>query len=256
MNWLSTKEIKRRAKKSPEEALNVSIQEWEDKCETIRTGGEVRVGGYYCGLCARTDYFDKDCSSCCLDDGEGIGDCCQEYQDFLDDKSLPNAEAMLNRLYCERGKMYGKATKKEPKKEKVELRRGDYGIVPSGVNINKPHFVVADPANLNPRSGYWLDEKGRQSCGYDSTNGKLITDKNNIFDDLKRNAEDLREFDRANQKCGYNKFKVKLCGKAVDFFTSSDGYNCFEINDAVDLHQKLGQLIATAKRDQAKKNKK
>ncbi len=137
MNWLSQEEIKRRAAISPEEALNVSIEEWESKCEAVKIGQHVRRGFDYCGLCQRYNpcCSGEGCENCCLylgDDNidccQEYIDCCQEYQDFSDEKSLPNAQAMLNRLYMERGKRYGKEGKETKfdkevcKKEKVEPR--------------------------------------------------------------------------------------------------------------------------------------
>ena len=243
MNWLSTEEIKRRAKKSPEEALNVSIQEWEDKCETIRTGGEVRVGGYYCGLCARTDYFDKDCSSCCLDDGEGIGDCCQEYQDFFDDKSLPNAEAMLNRLYCERGKMYGKATKKEPKKEKVKLRHGDYGYEGG---LSRILLEAMSGSKFSAGIGCCMPQEG-------SAIGNPTIILGNIFDDLKRNSEDLREFKMRTYHGGTLVAEIDG-GNDIAFTLPITSQASANIKEATEYHQKLGQLIATAKRQETEKD--
>ena len=118
MNWLSTEEIKRRAKESPEEALNVSIEEWMNKCEAIEVKQYVRTGREYCGLCQRHNpkCGGDGCEHCYIYNNDDDIDCCQEYQNFCDNKSLPNAQAMLNRLYLERGKRYGKETKKVCKK--------------------------------------------------------------------------------------------------------------------------------------------
>lgn len=67
----------------------------------------------------------------------------------------------------------------------------------------------------------------------------------NIFDDLRRNSKDLREFSR---RCPGNKFEVCLSGGCIDFYIESN-YASLGMIEAYDAYQKLGQLIATAKRD-------
>lgn len=250
MNWLSTEEIKRRAEISDEEALHVSIEEWERKCNALEAGiGFSRFGSSYCGLCHRKDYLDKPCSLCVLqkEHKDNEIDCCYEYQAFCENKTLPNAQAMLNRLYLERGKRYGKGAA-QPK----ELRHGDCGIVPAGAGNQSPHPVLADPKNLDYNTGYWLNENGEDSCAYCSRNGEKITDRYNIFDDLERNSKDLEEFE-VEWPGGY-KFSAKLlddncgheyCGAKIKI---ESGSSCYTFKKIVEIHQKLGQLIATAKR--------
>jgi len=66
---------------------------------------------------------------------------------------------------------------------------------------------------------------------------------------LKKHYPGLRTFVRAAQK-SHNKFEVVLCDSGlIDFYT--EGFSSFSLEHAIDLHQKLGQLIATAKRKEA-----
>ena len=69
------------------------------------------------------------------------------------------------------------------------IRHGDYGIVPGGLLGDEKTPVLADPKNTNFRYDYWLREDGRKICGYDSINGRKITNRGNIFDDMKRNLK-------------------------------------------------------------------
>ena len=79
--------------------------------------------------------------------------------------------------------------------EKPKLRHGDYGIVPRGMHKEGPHPVLADPTNLCFNDGYWKDEDGHISCSYGCYNGREITNRGNIFDDLKAISKSLHEFE-------------------------------------------------------------
>ncbi len=263
MKWLSTEEIKRRAAISPEEALNVSIEEWEEKCEAIRRGEEARTGGEYCGVCIRANILNDGqhntkCKMCCLNT-PGVN-CCQEYENFVSDETLPNAQAMLNRLYMERGKSYPageaqpyKEPKKEPcKEEKPELRHGDYGFSDENhprlylTDKGKPIHVQADDTFLG--ADKWFAGKMDE--------GGIVL--GNIFDDLKRNAEDLRGFEIAN---GTKEGSLKITPWLGSCFewkieTPSRYTMGWTTKELIEIHQKLGQLIATAKREQNSSYKK
>ncbi len=81
----------------------------------------------------------------------------------------------------------------------------------------------------------------------------------NIFDDLKRNSEDLEEFEVKSKRTS-GKFRAKL--QSVDKYGATQPLGAtpelimwletecghVSIEEAAEIHQKLGQLIATAKR--------
>ena len=235
MNWLSQEEIKRRAEISDEEALNVSIEEWEGKCEAVKNEECARLGSVYCGLCQRHN------SSQCGGDGcgncgihtEGIGNCCQEYVNFCKDKTSPNAQAMLNRLYLERGKRYGKEPKKECKKEKPkELRRWDYGT-----NGRQYWIKICDEV-------YCLGS-GRKDVSAFPDSHFAPNQTGNLLDDLERNSKDLKEF--THDRTTYT-LKDDGC---VD--TQHEGEDRWILNEPEKTHQLLGQMLAFAKR-KAKKD--
>lgn len=87
-------------------------------------------------------------------------------------------------------------------------------------------------------------------------NGSLLGDiatiktkLGNIFDDLKRNSEDLREFEVIPSGCDRHGFAAKLGCSCILMGEIGDPW-FFCIDEAIEVHQKLGQLIATAKRKQ------
>lgn len=248
MNWLSQEEIKRRAEISDEEALNVSIEEWEMKCEAVKKGKEVRTGGRYCGVCVRAGNLtgDSDCSKCCLDSGSDIN-CCPEYETFINDETLSNAQAMLNRLYLERGKRYGKP-EKECKKEKPELRHGE--IVQNCPGA--PCYLAIEQDPKSDKIDIWgirPDGKGFINGTVRKTDSYYKSVDQNIFDDLKRNAEDLEEFSRGDLagNHGGNSFRVVICGSTIDLHTS-DRYFALADSEVDAFVQKLNQARATKKR--------
>ncbi len=244
MNWLSTEEIKRRAKISPEEALNVSVEHWEQICEAIKMGENIatRYSGEECGLCQRyhTAFSGKGCQECFLSDKEHAWPCCCEWKDFHESHTSNNAQAMLNRLYMERGKIYGRAAlpyKKECKKEEVELRHGDYGD-----EGHDSWIKIYDKI-------WWLKGQKAFSCLVDKA---FKNRTGNILDDLKRNAEDLREF------------KMDVLSQISSIYISSTKRINLEIingcktlymslEDATKIAHAILQEVATAKRDSSYK---
>ena len=256
MNWLSQEEIKRRAKESPEEALNVSIEGWEQKCEVLEQGGN--VSGHYstgnCGLCERFHQSNgRACPGCVLDDGNAgkSSACCQEFQNFINSPTLTNAQTMLNRLYLERGKRYGQPKKEPCKTEKPkELRHGDYGY-----RDNKPviMFKGNDYSTVEQGKHFQAGADMVFSNSMESHTGGYAK-LGNIFDDLERNSKDLEEFE---YELGGVSMCIRLHGKGISWGrTLAFGAQMQEpnIEKVIKYHQKLGQLIAYAKRQEAKKD--
>lgn len=149
-------------------------------------------------------------------------------------------------LETAKNKLKGFLGKCKPK----ELRHGDWWYTNSnkhGINIylkqyNEPYadcVALSDCLITNIGSSY----KGEPIEG-------------NIIDDLKRNAEDLKEFSRnnlANANSADNPFTIEINGSCVDF-RFPERYCSFYVDEAQEFHQKLGQLIAKVKREQTKKD--
>lgn len=135
------------------------------------------------------------------------------------------------------------------KEEKPELRHGDYGYDKNGIG----RLVIDNQGSGRRRTavknGLW------ENLG-DEWPANEATVLGNIFDDLKRNAEDLEEFCRKDldTNCvGGNPFVVKIEGSSISFRLPKN-YCAFGFTEAQEIHRKLGQLIATAQRQQAKRD--
>ena len=136
---------------------------------------------------------------------------------------------------------------KKPKPEpKPELRHGDYGHYKDG--------------------GLWWAWK-RQGClelfGTIQGSGrpaKLILDKvidGNFVDDLERNKVDLKEFRVVGKNPG-DRVVIELYTDKHSIDNTyicivESGHSHFSLEQAAEIHQKLGQMLAYAKR-QSKQN--
>lgn len=129
------------------------------------------------------------------------------------------------------------------KPDKPKLRHGDYGYDKSG-----KFTLVCKEAEGVLRAGR---EEGFLECmpieNLDSHLPETIL--GNIFDDLKRNSEDLKKFTvyGDNDPEDNAVFKAEYDGTHIWLASTTDGAY-FEVADIVRIHQKLGQLIATARR--------
>lgn len=137
------------------------------------------------------------------------------------------------------------------KKEKVELRHGDYGYDEDGGCL-----LIESSKPVNSNCQFIARDEREELCG-SIIGGKHISRKfapiGNIFDDLKHNAKNLREFevsglydgvDGKTFRCNYNPTN----GELWMIIQSSSSY--FPLDKAQEIQQKLGQVIATAKRHQ------
>lgn len=131
-------------------------------------------------------------------------------------------------------------------KPKPELRHGDYGYDREGIEL-----LIAKP---NYDESLLSFDVNASHCGI-ILNGihatRTFTKLGNIFDDLKRNSEDLEEFeinDSYYDKCyfqitGHNK---KICFNLIQ----AGNHPHFTLDQLDEIIQKLSQLRATAKRKQ------
>ena len=92
---------------------------------------------------------------------------------------------------------------------------------------------------------------------YSKWYGKSEQNLRNIFDDLKRNSEDSDEW-RSENGTGQSateerKIVMDCSSKYNEIWLGTAGTSTwYSIDQATEIHQKLGQLLATAKRRQAK----
>jgi len=262
---LTEQEVIERAT-TPEKALDVSIQHHEENLtlseeevrEATKDCGVLKRS--LCGLCTFhrfTGTSASPCDKCIL----GVGDtpCYNSESQYkhtnlaLDNWLTGNGSFADYRI--EQFKMVEllKGLRVEQKKlfaelEKPKLRHGDYGIDVSGHSS----LVVRQDASGVLRAG-------GSSGFYEHITIESLTESKpdvilgNIFDDLKRNSEDLRSF--TVQNCtdslyAYIGTDVGGKNKGVQIDLSS---NCllYSLEDATKIHQKLGQMLATIRRDKA-----
>ena len=131
--------------------------------------------------------------------------------------------------------------------DKPKLRHGDYGYDKhtsyagqEDEAFPEPFFINADREYSYPLNEYNRNNKNRKPVVL-----------GNIFDDLKRNSEDLTEFDICNQGGNDLRIKhVKEVGRYKDGieFSIHKHTSTANIDQAIKIHQKLGQIISTAKR--------
>ena len=136
---------------------------------------------------------------------------------------------------------------------KPPLRDGNYGIGSDG----RPSIFL-DPSQWPQIDDPVVFHVGRHWNYAGECKGEMDT-LGNIFDDIERRGEDLEEFNIKNQ--GGNDLSVRRVRKFGMYrngieFAINNNYgqvSTASINQAIEIHQKLGQIIATAKRKEAKK---
>jgi hypothetical protein len=133
------------------------------------------------------------------------------------------------------------------KKSAPQLRHGDYGRCWNERNGARRVFIKNKGDGLVAANEYGTCIDADEVEGY--KDNYIIL--GNIFDDLARNAEDLERF-RAKSTYdsrypGSVEF-IKCMGSNDGFNIYTEGGCTFNTADLVEIHQKLGRLIATAKR--------
>ncbi len=139
--------------------------------------------------------------------------------------------------------MISEAEAKLVELDKPESRHGSKVFYRSSCS-KSPRIVLFDSMGVLST----FDENGVK-C-QNMTSSYIALDEPTIFDDLKRNSEDLTEFEIKSLN--------GLCN-IVEMAIDNDGdiktiWDCdyLEQEQAVDFHQKLGQLISTARRRKEK----
>lgn len=122
-------------------------------------------------------------------------------------------------------------------KKGPEPKTGEYGIHPEYGNC-----IFIDSIRPSKKKTFELSDG-------DFCSNAIVEDFisfGNIFDDLKRNAVDLEEF--AVEYEGGFKFNGSLSESEGIHLLIHTGSSCYTLKKGIEIHQKLGQLIATAKR--------
>lgn len=130
------------------------------------------------------------------------------------------------------------------KESKPKLRHGDYGYDHTGRPCMSLKIQGEDTSTTKPQRR----ASNLYAYPYDLHTDifEVRTVLGNIFDDLKRNSQDLREFEVDH----LNVILSKQFGTDVVLFKSICSNRTFTIDEAIKFHQKLGQMLATAQREQ------
>ncbi|KKM61562.1 hypothetical protein LCGC14_1530540 [marine sediment metagenome] len=196
------------------------------------------------GFCASCRVVGSDCEKCLLKGAPAVDrNCCDGKWDtasmhltrLCDDYSNANFVA-FQEAEAEVCKYIKKIIKQEEAKEckckKPELRHGDYGV--DCQNNGRIALFYCSQSNTNRDDYTQIGIRGDEA--FDCIG--------NIFDDLKRNSENLRAFthDRTS-------YKLLPDGRIQ---TRHDGRDGWMLNSPKETYQKLGQLIATVERRKKK----
>lgn len=140
----------------------------------------------------------------------------------------------------------------EPKLEPPKLEHGDYGYDEDGDSCMalKSHNGSGIPGpfrRAGPRYAY--------ECNFDDSepSWKVKTKLGNIFKDLERNKVDLERFKKSTRGSGILRMTIyKWCDckgeLGIEFLIDDSHTATTDLEEATEIHQKLGQMIATAKR--------
>lgn len=276
IKWITKERAEKEGKGTQLEAAECSLKRWEQgaECtyEELRDGmlsGEAVFGSDNCGdYCALCWYREKNkegnyCEIKCI--GNGNFSCCSDF--YKAREAFDNFQTDTSRYNCDLFQTKAKALceviqkfmegLQEPKM--AEFKHGDYGY--SGFGNCAVHI-----GNGKDSVAHFEDHTIRCSGRIQDGIHKMPV-LGNIFSDLARNAEDLREFvitdgiaDNTTLQCSlidkekYNKDKNGE-DRCICIEAKQNGQKCSfvgTIAQAKEIHQKLGQIIATALRDKRK----
>ncbi len=276
MNWITKQEVKEAAAKGVIEALEMSLKHHQqgrdaEKLELLIAIGkdDFSTGDGHCACCQKYGGPCKSQNHCPLFTGtESYGSqCCggrwSSAAVCLDEFATDHSNANFKAFQEAEGKVCDyiegvleKESKKSCKCSKPKLRHGDYGY-DNGVDMAP--FICID------NDVFWLRNNRLVSRKSNYTRDRFIFDENlttitgNLTDDLKRNSEDLERFEVTGQYDDNKGKTFQVHGGNQNrhiWFHINTGSGFFEIDEAIEFHQKLGQVINTEKRRGAKDGKK
>ncbi len=167
---------------------------------------------------------------------------------FPKEKPMSTERQVAEDMIDKAAEMAAEGRRRLDELDELKLRHGDYGTAQGF-----PHIIMAD-------QGGGLHEAG---CAYMCRISAHENDPplaqsevlGNIFDDLRRNSEDLEEFKTLGRGCYSDGLRVRYDNDlAISLkLSGNDGRSqlWFALDQIEDIHQKLGQIIATAKRRQS-----
>ena len=166
-----------------------------------------------------------------------------------------NTKAKLEQCQADIAKITAERDGLQAELDEPELRHGELRCWTGTAKPN--HFIVDLSDEDKGPHCLWVNEDLRNRHSKE----RILNSSAHvsyIFDDLERNSKDLEKFEVKSTHF-HGKFKRKLefimvrpheTGCVNIYGENSKDYGTFEREDIIEIYQKLGQLIATAKRRQ------
>ena len=117
---LTEKEVREASLRYEKYALDCSIEHWKQNLLDVKNA---TMDDTHCAICLKAQReaspnnpWDFSCKYCILNNYRFVGDCCEEYRAFFNNRTEINAANMLNKLILIRNKKYGNPYVVEEKK--------------------------------------------------------------------------------------------------------------------------------------------
>ena len=170
---------------------------------------------------------------------------------------MENINAKIEQYKADQKRLREEQTKLEKElvrqKSAVELRHGDYDAT-GHLYLEQTSFITGHGDILATNAGSWPDLGFDDSCGSFPVEDVI----GNIWDDLKRNSEDLNRFEAKGNALNRN-VNVTLQKECPEILlqVSNNGEQkgigvLFNLKDMSEFCQKLNQVIAFGKREENK----
>ncbi len=260
MDWMTIEQAAEAAKQGKIPALECSLLHWQQpgmvgyvELAAAMKSRRFCIDSEFCACCYKyrgcaKPYCPLRKSNCCNGKwkvaNKAHNNCRNDNYSNASMKAFQEAAAEVCKFIADvLEKEKAKERKTEKKKCEPELRHGDYGVWSFG-----PRRFIAIKTN---GCLHWFHADGTDCGPVNYKNLHDFTKFGNIFDDLKRNSKDLEQFEVYAYGHSNCVFKATL-EDSGNIIIDSDNWN-YLLEDVVEIHQQLGQIIATAKRQENKK---
>jgi len=159
---------------------------------------------------------------------------------------MNNEREILNKTITDTQAALDKAIADLANLDKPIFRFGDYGTATKNIDNKKINIIYKQYESGSETSFPWNSD---EECFSDDelSNIQIF---GNCIDDMKRNQADLKEFEISGQ---YDKtdHKTLICRQSnndmINIYIHTGSSN-FTLDQAIEIYQKLGQVIATKQR--------
>ena len=261
IKWITKEQAEKAGRGTQLEAAQSSWERWNqaatcERDEIIQgiVDGKAVFSGPECGShCALCHYRNNKNTviDCLVECGGSISICTCEYNyasdAFIDFKRDLSPHNFM--IFQTKAKALCVVIKKfmDGLEEKKELRHGDCWANRTDGKIE----IFLKEYNGEHRDCIATDSTLFTNIGSDYDGHEILGNLETFFGDIARNAEDLREFRYHGPKNG-GLIEISINHNDRLDFTILGNTQNFTVSEAQEIHQKLGQVIATALRDKKK----